>query len=158
MNKTTKFILTGVTTIGILGIGTAGAMAMTSSLGVKDQAGTVQTITPVETGSAANTPSASPTPVPSGATTVAPAAPVYLDDKGGERSGGSGDSATHSGTHDVGDDNGVDPSGHDATDDKGGDSIKSGSDSSTSDSSKSGGSTSGSSDSGTSGSDGGSHN
>jgi hypothetical protein len=154
MNKTTKLLLTGVTTIGILGIGTAGAMAMTSSLGVKDQAGTVQSITPVTTGSASSTPSASPTPVPTGATTVAPAAPVYLDDKGGERSGASDDSATH----EVGDDNGVDPSGHDATDDKSGDSNKSGSDSSTSDSSKSGGSTSGSSDSGTSGSDGGSHN
>jgi hypothetical protein len=152
MNNTTKFFLTGVATLGILGIGTAGAMAMTSSLGVKDQAGTVQTITPVKTGSSTSAPTSSPTPVPSGATTVAPAAPVYLDDEG-LRSGTSDDSSTHTGTgHEVGDDNGVDPAGHDATDDSSGDtsgvSDKSGYDGSKSGSSTTGSGSSGSNDSG----------
>jgi len=154
MNTTTKFFLTGVATLGILGIGTAGAMAMTSSLGVKDQAGTVQTITPVKTGSSTSALTSSPTPVPSGATTVAPAAPVYLDDEG-LRSRTSDDSSTHTGTgHEVGDDNGEDPAGHDATDDSSGDtsgvSDKSGYDGSKSGSSNtgSGRGSSGSNDSG----------
>ena len=109
MRTRTKFIITGVTTLAILGIGTAGAVAMTSSLGVSEQTGQVQKIDPVSTGSDDSTPSASPSPStstdPSGTSTVAPAAPVYIDDHGGDRPDGVSDDGVN---HDLGDDHGGD--------------------------------------------------
>ncbi|MBK4346561.1 hypothetical protein [Lacisediminihabitans changchengi] len=107
MRTRAKFIITGVATLAILSIGTAGAVAATSSLGVTDQTGRVQQIDSVTTGSddstAAPTPSPSTSTDPSGTSTVAPASPVYIDDDGGDRPDGVSDDGP---THDVNDDHG----------------------------------------------------
>ena len=106
MDTRKKFLLTGIVTAGVLILGSAGAAAVAHTLTVEDQAGQIQKIAPVTTGTTTPTPSGSHTPGPTdvptdptGTTTVAPAAPQYLDDHGGD---GNDDGVGH----DVGDDHG----------------------------------------------------
>jgi len=124
MRTRTRFIITGAATVAILGIGTAGAVAMTNSLGVAEQTGQVQKIDSVTTGrdgggsddsTATPTPSPSTSTDPSGTSTVEPAAPVYIDDHGGDRPDGVSDDGPN---HDLGDDHGGD-SGSGGSDDSG---------------------------------------
>ena len=114
MRTRTRFIITGAATLAILGLGTAGAVAMTNSLGITEQAGQVQKIDSVTTGrdgSGSDDSTSSPTPTPtpststdpSGTSTVEPAAPVYIDDHGGDRPDGVSDDGPN---HDLGDDHG----------------------------------------------------
>ena len=131
MKNTTKFILTGVATLAVLGLGTAGAVGMSNALSFGDQTGHVQPIAPVVAGTASptSTPSASgtpeatgtPEPEPSGATTVAPAAPKYIDDHGNDAAddngtGASGADDNSTTGHDLNDDNGGQKSGGQNTD------------------------------------------
>ena len=95
MNISRKIVLTGVVTLGVFALGSAGAAAVAHTLTVEDRAGVVQQIVPVTTGTTSPSPSASPlddkSVEPTGTTTVAPAAPTYVDDDG---------EASHSAIHD----------------------------------------------------------
>lgn len=133
MRTRTRFIITGAATLAILGLGTAGAVAMTNSLGVTEQTGQVQKIDSVTTGrdgsgsddsTATPTPSPSTSTDPSGTSTVQPAAPVYIDDHGGDRPDGVSDDGPN---HDLNDDNGgTSGSGGSGSDDGGSDDSGSG--------------------------------
>ena len=102
------------------------AVAMTNSLGVTEQTGQVQKIDSVTTGrdgsgsddsTATPTPSPSTSTDPSGTSTVEPAAPVYIDDHGGDRPVGVSDDGPN---HDLNDDNGgTSGSGGSGSDDSG---------------------------------------
>ena len=105
MNISRKIVLTGVVTLGVFALGSAGAAAVAHTLTVEDRAGVVQQIVPVTTGTTSPSPSASPlddkSVEPTGTTTVAPAAPTYVDDDGEASHSAIHDSATHdSATHD----------------------------------------------------------
>ena len=105
MNISRKIVLTGVVTLGVFALGSAGAAAVAHTLTVEDRAGVVQQIVPVTTGTTSPSPSASPlddkSVEPTGTTTVAPAAPTYVDDDGEASHSAIHDSATHdSPTHD----------------------------------------------------------
>jgi hypothetical protein len=105
MNISRKIVLTGVVTLGVFALGSAGAAAVAHTLTVEDRAGVVQQIVPVTTGTTSPSPSASPlddkSVEPTGTTTVAPAAPTYVDDDGEASHSDTHDSATHdSATHD----------------------------------------------------------
>ena len=105
MNISRKIVLTGVVTLGVFALGSAGAAAVAHTLTVEDRAGVVQQIVPVTTGTTSPSPSASPlddkSVEPTGTTTVAPAAPTYVDDDGEASHSATHDSATHdSATHD----------------------------------------------------------
>jgi|GEM_PF-1677809 len=105
MNISRKIVLTGVVTLGVFALGSAGAAAVAHTLTVEDRAGVVQQIVPVTTGTTSPSPSASPlddkSVEPTGTTTVAPAAPTYVDDDGEASHSDTHDSAIHdSATHD----------------------------------------------------------
>jgi len=99
MNISRKIVLTGVVTLGVFALGSAGAAAVAHTLSVEDRAGVVQQIVPVTTGTTSPSPSASPlddkSVEPTGTTTVAPAAPTYVDDDGEASHSAIHDSATH---------------------------------------------------------------
>jgi len=99
MNISRKIVLTGVVTLGVFALGSAGAAAVAHTLTVEDRAGVVQQIVPVTTGTTSPSPSASPlddkSVEPTGTTTVAPAAPTYVDDDGEASHSAIHDSATH---------------------------------------------------------------
>jgi uncharacterized membrane protein YgcG len=136
-NISRKIVLTGVVTLGVFALGSAGAAAVAQTLTIGDRTGAVQRITSVTTGTTTPSPSAAPfddrPDAPEATTTVEPADPVYVNAQGDVKGTGTDDGIAHA----VGDDTG-------GPDDTG----KSG------DTSGSGGSTSGSGGSRDGGSDG----
>ncbi len=107
MNISRKIALTGVVTLGVFVLGSAGASAVAHNLTVVDRPGVAQTIAPVTTGTAVPTPGATPfddkSAAPTGTTTVAPADPKYVDDSNEVGGSPSGDGVNH----DLGDDSAV---------------------------------------------------
>lgn len=142
MNISRKIALAGAVTLGVFGLGSAGAAAVAHTLTIEDRAGAVQKLAPVTTGTMTPSPSATPlddkSNGPTGTTTVSPADPINVDDHGGLRNSGTHDGAPH----DLGDDN-LSDGGHDGTGDPSGDDHDGSGDSGTG-TSGSGGSTSGS--------------
>jgi hypothetical protein len=114
MNISRKIMLTGVVTLGVFALGSAGA-AVAHTLTIEDHTGVVQNITPVTTGTTSPSPNASPfddkSDDPTGTTTVVPAPPVNVDEHGEAGQSDTADGAAH----DLGDDNvsTADGSGHD---------------------------------------------
>jgi hypothetical protein len=98
MNISRKIVLTGVVTLGVFALGSAGAAAVAQSLTIENRAGVAQGIAPVTTGTMSPSPTESPandkSNGPTGTTTVAPAPPVNVDDSGSGRSGND-DGAEH---------------------------------------------------------------
>ena len=114
MNISRKIMLTGVVSLGVFALGSAGA-AVAHTLTIEDHTGVVQNITPVTTGTTSPSPNASPfddkSDDPTGTTTVAPAPPVIVDEHGEAGQSDTADGAAH----DLGDENvgTADGSGHD---------------------------------------------
>ena len=113
MNISRKIVLTGVVTLGVFALGSAGAAAVAHTLTIEDRAGAAQQIAPVTTGTTTSSSSATPledkSDVSAGTTTVAPAIPINVDD------GATHDGATHDGaTPNLSDENPSD-GGHDGT-------------------------------------------
>ena len=116
MNISRKIVLTGVITLGVFALGSAGA-AVARTFTIEDRTGEVQNIAPVMTGTTSPSSSESPAGVgsedptdaaspspsastrgdvsenPTNTTTVAPAPPVNIDgnDSSADDKGGSGD-------------------------------------------------------------------
>lgn len=104
MNISRKIVLTGIVTLGVFALGSAGAAAVAHTLTIEDRTGAVQKIASITTGTTTPSPSASPfddkSNDPTGTTTVAPAPPINVDDDGDVRHSGTDDGAAQ----DLGDD------------------------------------------------------
>ncbi|MEC5167936.1 hypothetical protein [Glaciihabitans sp. GrIS 2.15] len=92
-------MLTGVVTLAVFALGSAGAAAVAHTLIIEDRTGATQKIAPVTTGM--TNPSPSPSVLddksldPTGTTTVRPADPVYVDDHGDAHPSGTDDGVAH---------------------------------------------------------------
>ena len=104
MNITRKIVLTGVVTLAVFALGSAGAAAVAHTLTIEDRTGAVQKSSPVTTG--ITDPSSTELPFddksvdPTGTTTVSPVDPMYVDEHGDVRHNGAEDGVAHG----VGDD------------------------------------------------------
>ena len=104
MNITRKIVLTGVVTLAVFALGSAGAAAVAHTLTIEDRTGAVQKSSPVTTGT--TDPSSSELPVddksvnPTGTTTVSPVDPMYVDEHGDVRHNGAEDDVAHGATDD----------------------------------------------------------
>ena len=122
MNITRKIVLTGVVTLAVFALGSAGAAAVAHTLTIEDRTGAVQKSSPVTTGTtdlpSSELPFDDKSVNPTGTTTVSPVDPMYVDEHGdvrhngaedGVAHGATGDGSTHDGstrdssTHDSGD-------------------------------------------------------
>ena len=122
MNITRKIVLTGVVTLAVFALGSAGAGAVAHTLTVEDRTGAVQKTSPVTTG--ATDPSSNALPFDdksvdaTGTTTVPPVEPMYVDEYGDVHHNGAEDGVTHG----VGDDGATrDGAAQDSTTQNGGD-------------------------------------
>ena len=99
MNITRKIVLTGVVTLAVFALGSAGAAAVAHTLTIEDRTGAVQKTSPVTTGT--NDPSSNALPFDdksvdaTGTTTVPPVDPMYVDEYGDVRHNGAEDGVTH---------------------------------------------------------------
>ena len=99
MNISRTIVLTGVVTLAVFALGSAGAAAVAHTLTIEDRTGATQKIAPVTTGM--TNPSPSPSVLddksldPTGTTTVRPADPVYVDDHGDAHPSGTDDGVAH---------------------------------------------------------------
>ena len=116
MNITRKIVLTGVVTLAVFALGSAGAAAVAHTLTIEDRTGAVQKTSPVTTGT--NDPSSNALPFDdksvdaTGTTTVPPVDPMYVDEYGDVRHNGAEDGVTHG----VGEDGAThDGTAHDGT-------------------------------------------
>ncbi len=104
MNITRKIVLTGVVTLAVFALGSAGAAAVAHTLTIEDLTGAVQKTSPVTTGTTDPSSNALPFDDKSvdatGTTTVPPVDPMYVDEYGDVRHTGAEDGVTHG----VGDD------------------------------------------------------
>ncbi len=116
MNITRKIVLTGVVTLAVFALGSAGAAAVAHTLTIEDRTGAVQKTSPVTTGTTDPSLNALPFDDKSvdatGTTTVPPVDPMYVDEYGDVRHNGAEDGVTHG----VGDDGARhDRAAHDGT-------------------------------------------
>ena len=116
MNITRKIVLTGVVTLAVFALGSAGAAAVAHTLTIEDRTGAVQKTSPVTTGTTDPSSDALPFDDKSvdatGTTTVPPVDPMYVDEYGDVRHNGAEDGVTHG----VGDDGARhDRAAHDGT-------------------------------------------
>ena len=112
MNITLKIVLTGVVTLAVFALGSAGAAAVAHTLTIEDRTGAVQKSSPVTTGTtdlpSSELPFDDKSVNPTGTTTVSPVDPMYVDEHGDVRHNGAEDGAAHGAiddglTHDSGD-------------------------------------------------------
>ena len=102
-------MLTGVVTLCVLALGSAGAAAVTHTLTIESSTGAPQKIAPVVTGTTMPSPgesliddkSVGPTGT-TGTTTVRPAEPMYVDDHGDTHPSGTSDGVAHDLSEDTG--------------------------------------------------------
>ena len=99
MNITRKIVLTGVVTLAVFALGSAGAAAVAHTLTIEDRTGAVQKTSPVTTGTTDPSLNALPFDDKSvdatGTTTVPPVDPMYVDEYGDVRHNGAEDGVTH---------------------------------------------------------------
>ena len=99
MNITRKIVLTGVVTLAVFALGSAGAAAVAHTLTIEDRTGAVQKTSPVTTGTTDPSSNALPFDDKSvdatGTTTVPPVDPMYVDEYGDVRHNGAEDGVTH---------------------------------------------------------------
>ena len=99
MNITRKIVLTGVVTLAVFALGSAGAAAVAHTLTIEDRTGAVQKTSPVTTGTTDPSLNALPFDDKSvdatGTTTVPPVDPMYVDEYGDVRHNGAEDGGTH---------------------------------------------------------------
>ena len=122
MNITRKIVLTGVVTLAVFALGSAGAAAVAHTLTIEDRTGAVQKTSPVTTGTTDPSSNALPFDDKSvdatGTTTVPPVDPMYVDEYGDVRHNGAEDGVTHG----VGEDGATrDGTAQDSTTQNGGD-------------------------------------
>ena len=104
MNITRKIVLTGVVTLAVFALGSAGVAAVAHTLTIEDRTGAVQKSSPVTTG--ITDPSSTELPFddksvdPTGTTTVSPVDPMYVDEHGDVRHNGAEDGVAHNATDD----------------------------------------------------------
>lgn len=112
MNITRKIVLTGVVTLAVFALGSAGAAAVAHTLTIEDRTGAVQKSSPVTTGTtdlpSSELPFDDKSVNPTGTTTVSPVDPMYVDEHGDVRHNGAEDGVAHGAiddglTHDNGD-------------------------------------------------------
>lgn len=92
-------MLTGVVTLAVFALGSAGAAAVAHTLIIEDRTGATQKIAPVTTGITNPSPGTSvrddKSLDPTGTTTVRPADPVYVDDLGDAHPSGTDEGVAH---------------------------------------------------------------